>query len=189
MTWPVGCVALGGQGAQKPEGKKASALGVYGAGCGGEHNSGYVGDWEVWESCGVHHTSRLTKESRSLHESWPGPHPPRLGTHHPFTRSRSTPPHKHTPQKRQLLITVGSEEPGCSSTTVKLWPAEKLLAAAAALAAGSGGAAGSGSGSGGHTAGGGGGASATGAAPLAAAASAMSAAKVTKVGVRACVCL
>ncbi|PNW86687.1 hypothetical protein CHLRE_02g095074v5 [Chlamydomonas reinhardtii] len=84
-------------------------------------------------------------------------------------------------EKRQLLITVGSEEPGCSSTTVKLWPAEKLLAAAAALAAGSGGAAGSGSGSGGHTAGGGGGASATGAAPLAAAASAMSAAKVTKV--------
>ncbi|KAG2428575.1 hypothetical protein HYH02_014378 [Chlamydomonas schloesseri] len=77
-------------------------------------------------------------------------------------------------EKRQLLITVGSEEPGCSSTTVKLWPAEKLLAAAAALADG-----GSGSGSGHGGAAGGGGA--TGAPPLAAAASGMNAAKVTKV--------
>ncbi|KAG2427670.1 hypothetical protein HXX76_012319 [Chlamydomonas incerta] len=81
-------------------------------------------------------------------------------------------------EKRQLLITVGSEEPGCSSTTVKLWPAEKLLAAASALAngtarpAGAGAAAGAGAGA----------ASATGTAPLAAAASGMTAAKVTKTG-------
>ncbi|GFR48735.1 hypothetical protein Agub_g10693, partial [Astrephomene gubernaculifera] len=53
-------------------------------------------------------------------------------------------------ERRQLLITVGVEEPGCSSTTVKLWPAEKLLAlqaAAAAAAAGGAAAADGGSGS------------------------------------------
>ncbi|KAG2427668.1 hypothetical protein HXX76_012317 [Chlamydomonas incerta] len=80
-------------------------------------------------------------------------------------------------EKRQLLITVGSEEPGCSSTTVKLWPAEKLLAAASALANGTAGSAGKA----GAAGAGAGAASATGAAPLAAAASAMTAAKVTKV--------
>ncbi|KAG2487093.1 hypothetical protein HYH03_014337 [Edaphochlamys debaryana] len=49
-------------------------------------------------------------------------------------------------ERRQLLVTVGLEEPGCSSTAVKIWPAERLAAAAAAADAGGEGGGGGGAG-------------------------------------------
>jgi hypothetical protein len=39
------------------------------------------------------------------------------------------------PQARQLLVTVGLEEPGISTATIKVWDAERAAAAAAAAAA------------------------------------------------------
>ncbi|GIM12899.1 hypothetical protein Vretimale_16129 [Volvox reticuliferus] len=75
-------------------------------------------------------------------------------------------------ERRHLLVTVGIEEPGCSSTTVKLWSGEKLVAAAAAVMDGGG--AGGQVGSSGASA-------ATGPSSLAGIAASMTALKVTKV--------